>query len=139
VASPPGRSPVELAANAAKVFVEPYLDTEKRGWNFRYQIIHSHGVGVKGDIFMSTNELEVAFGLCDHIKNQFVSESGQWLLDTFGGDVASQGRFIRYGRFLNIPGPGTGHDGDANVSIELDDGIKAAVKELIKKFPWTII
>jgi hypothetical protein len=42
------------------------------------------------------------------------------------------GVYIRYGRFLNIPGPGTGDDGDANLSIYINDSIKEAVEKLLK-------
>lgn len=42
-----------------------------------------------------------------------------------------QGKFIRLGNFLNIPCPGTGHDGDPNVSVYLTDEIRAAVSGLL--------
>lgn len=42
-----------------------------------------------------------------------------------------QGAFIRYGNFLNIPSPGTGHDGDPNISILIDGPIRRAVRQLL--------
>lgn len=123
---------LQLDASAAKITISRHSDSE--GWTAEYEVIHSYGFSVKGKIHMTTDELQVAFGLSNVLKDQFHSKTGQWLLDQYGGDAASQGCFIRYGNFLNIPGPGTAHDGDANVSIELDERIKATVKSLIVEF-----
>ena len=128
----PTQEPLELGASAANVVISP--DSSK-GWIIKYRITHAFGgFGVDGKIYMTTNELEVAFDLHGRLDDSFVWPSSQWLINRYGGDFAAQGSFIRYHRFLNIPGPGTGHDGDANVSIELNDEIKAAVKALIEKF-----
>lgn len=41
------------------------------------------------------------------------------------------GKFYRKGRCLNIPGMGTGQDGDANVSILVTSEIKKAIQEIL--------
>lgn len=53
------------------------------------------------------------------------------MLDRFGGTVARQGIFIRWRDFMNIPGPGTGGDGDANISVMITGEIKEAIKTIL--------
>lgn len=48
---------------------------------------------------------------------------------------ARPGAFIRQGRYLNIPGPGTGLIGDPNISIRLKPEIVAAVSKMLHKSP----
>jgi hypothetical protein len=80
-----------------------------------------------GTVSYTVDELRSAFGLSEDS-----GDFGGWLIDRFGADVAEQGKFIRWKDFLNIPCPGTGNDGDPNLSIELSDEIKDAVEELLK-------
>ena len=115
-----------LKGSAAGVLIKKHLSSSG-GWMIHYFIQYSAETGVKGIIFMNTNDIKTAFGLSECCE-EF---GGQHLLDEFGGDVAQQGKYIRSQNYLNIPGPGTGHDGDANISIWTDDDIKAAVAKLI--------
>jgi len=78
-------------------------------------------------ICMSKKNLEEAFGL----SNTCPEFGGQWLADEYGADVAQQGQYIRYGKFLNIPGPGTGNDGDPNVSILVDEKMQKVIREIL--------
>lgn len=73
----------------------------------------------------SKEELLAAFGLSD-----WTDPSSDELIERFGGTSAVQGRFFRYENFLNIPCPGTGDNGDPNISIELDENIKEAIRRL---------
>lgn len=50
------------------------------------------------------------------------------------GAFASQKFFFRVGRFLNIPGPGIGHDGDPNISIELSDHLVEPVSQFVRRY-----
>lgn len=54
------------------------------------------------------------------------------MIRRYGGTTADQGRFIRYNRFLNIPGPGTGHDGDSNISVEIRSEMQDAVAAFLQ-------
>ena len=83
---------------------------------------------VQGRRRFGNKELTAAFGLTDE---QFYTTS--WMLNRYQGTTAAQGLFIRFEDYLNIPGPGTGHDGDPNVSILLDREIKKAVQQLLTK------
>lgn len=98
------------------------------GWYIRYKIIHSPFSSNSGIVWMTTQDVLTAFKLsniCDGIW-------GQEVLSVYGGEVAHQGRYIRYRKFLNIPGPGTGLSGDANVSIYVTEKISKMVEVLVK-------
>ena len=114
-----------------------------QGWIVEYAITHSPDENSSGAVWMSDSDLESAFDLSSSGKheglpaapnNSAAQVGNQWLLDKYGGDVAVQGKFIRYGPCLNVPGPGTGNDGDPNISVYLTPEIKAAVKQLFNKF-----
>lgn len=79
-----------------------------------------------GQVEMDSCQLAAAFGLSDES-----GDFGDWLIERYRADSAEQRLWIRYGNQLNIPGPGTGHDGDPNISIELDGDIKKAVVAII--------
>lgn len=97
-------------------------------WGVEWKVIHSQIEFAQGRIAMTKDDLEMAFGISDEI-----GKYGTAILERYGGTTASQGKYVRWRNFLNIPGPGTGHDGDPNVSIELDDQIKSAVRKLIHR------
>ncbi len=68
----------------------------------------------------------------DEVFVNMVRAGGSWLVGRYGGNSAVQSKFIRWGNFLNIPCPGTGHDGDPNVSIYVTDEIREAVRKLLE-------
>lgn len=99
----------------------------KKEWLVVWEI--NHGCSeVSGQILFLKSELEQAFG----IKNDVV-EYSEWLIEQYGGTTASQRTFIRYKEWLNIPCPGTGHDGDPNISIKINKEIKEAILNLIEE------
>jgi len=102
-----------------------YLDKQ---WLVNWRIHFSTMDRVSGQIAMDRLTLERAFGL-----QNGTDENSAWLLTRYKADSVKQGCFIRQGKFLNIPGPGTGVDGDVNVSLRLDPEIKIAVKEFLNK------
>lgn len=83
-----------------------------------------------GRIELSAVELDQALGMNDVMD---FDANAQYLFKRYGATVAVPAKFLRWGRFLNIPGPGTGHPGDANVSIYVDDEICKATKALLQK------
>lgn len=121
-------STCKIAGSAASVEIgTPHLSTNgKRYWKVSWKVRWSRDEEVNGQVFFSDACLRTAFGLSE--EN---GVSGEWLLKEYGGDVAAQGLFIRYQQFLNVPGPGTGHDGDPNVSLELTEQMKNAVVSLL--------
>ncbi len=82
-------------------------------------------VGVRGRVSLTSKDLQCAFGLADDgaSKTKFGSHEVEY---------GVPGKFARNGSFLNIPCPGTRFLGDPNVSIEVTDEIKEAVKKLLE-------
>lgn len=117
-----------LAGSAAslRIAYEPEIGRPEAPWKLTWEIRQSREAEVTGVAIFTTEDMRQAFELTDNRPDE-----ENWLLERFGGSVASQGHYIRYGPFLNIPGPGTGHDGDPNISIKIDSEIKKAVRKLI--------
>jgi len=111
-----------IQSNAAEVVI---TRASSRWW-VNWKINHGFNAGVLGKTLFSSYDFSRAFGLRDDIP-----KFGEWLIERYGGTTARQFCFIRYKQFLNIPAPGTGHDGDPNVSIEIDEEMKKAAEQLI--------
>lgn len=92
----------------------------------KWKIKHGPGTGEdSGERYFDPESLSAAFGL----SNMVIDRRDRWLLD-YGADYAKQFFFIRKGDYLNIPGPGTSHDGNPNISIALTEEIKRVVAKL---------
>ena len=118
---------VVIRGSAAEVRI---MKITKDNFVAKYRIDHGPLIEIQGLVGMRRSELTAAF--LGAIQVDEYDKLSQWLLDRFGGTVARQRGFIRWNSFLNIPGPGTGHDGDANVSIKIDNAIEKAVVGLLK-------
>ncbi len=116
---------VILEASAARLQIHPITDYPD-AWQVIWRVKYSPSSWVEGRIEFLTEELEAAFGL-----SELSGYSGDWLISNYGADAAQQGKFIRYQEFLNIANPGTGHDGDLNISVEVDEIIQQAVGHII--------
>jgi hypothetical protein len=110
-----------IQSSAAELIIK----REKTYWRLEWRIGHGVEGMASGCAIFSNDDLLQAFGLLP-----IMGEYGEWLVARYGGTTASQFKYIRYQNWLNIPCPGTGHDGDPNVSIELNQEIKDAVKNL---------
>jgi hypothetical protein len=98
------------------------------GWRLDYAIYRNEEWFVKGRIELTTDELRSAFGIIN-----VTDQKSEWLLERYGGSSASVGKWIRWQYFLNLPGPGTGEDGDANVSVNAGVCVREAVNAFIQK------
>ncbi len=87
---------------------------------------------VKGSRDFSDLEVAEAFGLTNDFSS--LEDSDAELVARYNATIARTGRFIRAGNYLNVPGPGTGLDGDANLSFYLTAGVKNTVRELFTAF-----
>lgn len=92
----------------------------------KWEIRHSASLAVGGRVALTTGELKAAFALSEES-----GEMGDSLIARYGADSAETGKFIRWRNFLNFPCPGTGEDGDPNVSVEINDEMKEAIQELV--------
>lgn len=77
---------------------------------------------------IETNSLELRRMFC---LDDGVEEADRWMTRQYRGTTAVQGKYLRQDRYLNIPGPGTGRDGDANISVFVSDGIMKSVRDLL--------
>lgn len=114
-----------LKGSAAEVRITK-APGEESGWFIEYRIDHGGGCQTNGRVWMTDSELGAAFGLVEDVER-----NSSWMIERFGGTVAKQRKFIRYRDFLNIPGPGSGYQGDPNVSIELYPETKLAIHNLV--------
>jgi len=83
--------------------------------------------GVQGIRTFKKEELLTALDKTDHkgLTDEIYAKR-------FSAELALPGLFIRSGNFLNIPGPGTGYDGDANISIYLNEALRASLTRFLK-------
>ena len=124
-----GKNGLVIRGSTAEVRITKAPE-EQSGWFIEYRIDHGGNCQTNDRVRMSESELAAAFRLRDdHEDNSF------FLIERFGGTVAIQRIFIRYREFLNIPGPGTGRQGDPNVSIKLYPETIMAVHKFILSTP----
>ncbi len=97
----------------------------KVAWRITFAV---GGEWMQGDVHFSEDELKQAFNLLP--PNSAVGDLVV-MKEKFDADRAVPGHFIRKGKFLNVPMPGTGMDGDPNISILITDEIQKAVRNLI--------
>ena len=117
-----------ISGSAAKVIIRKasLVYSEANGWFVDWEVIHSRSEKATGRVFFTSDDLKAAFNL-----SESSGECGDWLIKRFGAESAEQGKYIRWKNFLNIPCPGTGNDGDPNISIELGNKIENAVQQLL--------
>lgn len=77
---------------------------------------------------IETNSLELRRMFC---MDDGIEKADRWIAKRYGATTAVQGKFLRLEHYLNISGPGTGKDGDANVSMFVSDGILKSVRDLL--------
>lgn len=125
------RDRLVISGSAARIAIWPggAIDGEPY-WLVQWRIQFSAVENIYGQVAMTSPLIATAFGLSDQTPEPY-DQLSQWILDRYGADVAAQGKFIRWRQYLNIPGPGTSHDGDPNVSILLDGEMREAVRTLI--------
>ena len=116
-----------IAGSAARVRITRRATTVDEGWFVDWEVVQTQQEKVNGRVIFKSNDLRAAFNLSKE-SGRF----GDWLMEQFGADSAGQGKYIRWKMFLNIPCPGTGHDGDPNVSIHLGEEIQNAVRQLLE-------
>ena len=95
----------------------------KVAWN----VTHVDGY-TSGSVNMNRDDVARAFGIVNGM-----GDGGGALRAPDGKEIhaAAQGLYFRRSRYLNIPHPGTGRQGDPNISVYVTDEIRKAVFELI--------
>jgi hypothetical protein len=105
--------------------VEVAADDGGRTMSFsvHWTLIHSRG-RVSGTVYMLGDILTAAFGLTD-----VTSPDSESFVAKYKATAGAHGIFLRRGNYLSLPCPGTGSDGDPNVSLYLSPEIKAAIEK----------
>lgn len=119
---------VFLSNSAAHLKIERWGGND---WLLAYEIRQSLNERYGGQVVFTTTDLQYAFGLRTGLLGSEPLLVEMRVRRYGGADTFKQGLFIRLGRCLNIPGPGTGHDGDPNLSIEVTEEIREAVYRLM--------
>lgn len=115
-----------IMSRAAKLKIVKCEARLPDSWIVDWEIVQNQHENSSGRIIMPTGVLRAAFAL----EAADTDLSSQWLIRRYGGDFADQGRCIRWGNFLNIPHPGTGHDGDLNLSLYVTRDMQEDVRQL---------
>ncbi|MFH1145597.1 MAG: hypothetical protein V1707_01385 [bacterium] len=121
---------VDLSSHVVSVSITRDKGMRDKGisdYKIRYTIDHFWG-STKMEIYFTTEELEGAFGLSDYSGEGVVAVK-RTVNETI--TCATQGKYIRKGRYLCLPGPGTSLQGDPNLSLYIHDEIREAMKNLI--------
>jgi len=118
------KNTISIRSNAASLLIRRSL-VGVVDYLVEWNIDHDPGF-TKGNVWMTGSELASAFGLSDNM-----GDFGEWLIARFGGTTAAEGKFIRYKKFLNVPCPGTGNDGDPNISIMINNNIREAICHIL--------
>ncbi|OGZ68876.1 MAG: hypothetical protein A3D44_04310 [Candidatus Staskawiczbacteria bacterium RIFCSPHIGHO2_02_FULL_42_22] len=123
---------LRISGSAAFLGILPAESAVFDGWLVTWRVVYSRNERTEGQVFFTTEELAAAFGLAP-----ITGSSDDWLIERYGAHSAFQGKYISWRRddgnvYLNIPCPGTGHDGDPNISIEVSPEMSNVVKELLQ-------
>ncbi|MEK7514477.1 MAG: hypothetical protein AAB587_01510 [Patescibacteria group bacterium] len=117
-----------ILPSEARVEITRQSDAGGGRWLVSWErIVHNPYRKVTGSAIFTDEDLTGAFKLSLGSSGG----SSDKLRRRFKADFAEEGKYIRRGDFLNIPGPGTGEDNDPNVSILLGTQIVGAVLDLI--------
>ena len=116
-----------LVGDSGRVVIERPPDKD-RFWLLRWSLSYTEPYAVfTGRLLIHELEMFSTFALQDFRPNE-----SHDLLREFGGSSAVVGVYIRWGRFLSIPGPGSGFLGDPNLSIRVTEGMRRHVQILLK-------
>ncbi len=118
---------IVITAPAARLTIVELIDAESiNKWIVRWEIFSKGEQSQRGEIVMNARQLCAAFALTEKWE-----DSDQWWTGAYQEIASAEGMYFRYDRWLNIPGPGTGKDGDPNISICLDAEMKKAITYMI--------
>ncbi len=113
-----------LSSTAARLTITPH---GKGQFLVRWRIINSKSESAEGVIVFSQDRLKAAF-----MQSIALPPEHTMFLANHDATDGVPGYFIRRGRFLNIPCPGTAYDGDPNLSIFVTDDIMEKVKAITR-------
>lgn len=114
---------VVVDSNVAHLQIRPSIT--KGVYQVIWHIAFSSNESVQGQICLTHSELKEAFDLSSTNEKSVFAE-------LLNADVGVQGHYIREGKWLNMPAPGNGFDGDPNISVFVTDDLQDAVRKLVE-------
>ena len=122
---------LSIQGKGAEIFIQTAgaVHPGTAGWLVDWRVIHKFqpfDEEVSGRRHFSSEELATALGL-----SEGSGKTGQAMLNQHAIDSVELGKYARWKTALNIPGIGTGNDGDPNVSVRITAEMQEAVKELL--------
>lgn len=120
-----------ITDSAAKLVVSQAGEPGTDQWFLDWEVVQTPYEKTTGRTRLTSSDLCAAFGVTT--PNVDEHQAQHFLFSRYGAETATQAGFIRWKEFLNIPCPGTGHDGDPNISIFLDIAMREAVKTLTSR------
>jgi hypothetical protein len=100
-------------------------------WKIRWIIYFGKRTGkVEGHLIFTEAELRTLFHLC-RTEGDVCALDAEYGIK-WGAEIAAPGLFVRSKIFANVPGPGTGKDGDPNISFMITKIMKEKVEHLIR-------
>jgi len=124
------KSQVVISGSEARTTITKADTLHERtvGWFIDWEMVqqYPYGIGVSGRRHFSDEELAAAFGLSDS-----EGKSGQSLRHKYLLQSVEEGKYGRTGNYLNIPSPGTGCNGDPNISVYITEEIRKAIAAIL--------
>lgn len=116
---------VIVSNNMARLIIKPAESVP--GWMVKWEVGWSPQTKAWGWRNFTDQELAAAFGLIDDEGKSGYSLRHKYLLNS-----AEEGKYGRSGKYLNIPYPGHGHDGDPNISVYITEEIHKAIAAILE-------
>jgi len=117
-----------IRGSAARLTISQPDELGTDRWLVEWRVVQTPHAKSTGETVLTTDELSAAFGVTTPEMSE--EDATHFLFAQYGAAAAKQGGYIRWDDWLNIPCPGTAHDGDPNISIYIDIAMREAVKTL---------
>ena len=101
---------------------------DRRCWTLNWHLFDRGMTAVSsGNREVTSRELQAAFGLLEAVLPE-----DSLMNRRSGRDITLRGLFIRQGQWLNMPCPGTGLDGDPNITIFITHEIRREIRRILR-------
>ncbi len=127
VYTPDKKEPGVLKFTTRSCHLHIWRGNKRDTWEVRTLLNTKRG-RVKVILHFTTEEFLSAFQLFRDLKKEKTEPD---FAAEFESEFGIEGLYIRDGRRLNLPGPGTGRPGDTNFSIKLTFWVKKRIQDFV--------
>ena len=131
---------IRSMSGASELIIKKFSLDGELVWKVEWQVVLSQHESDTGKRIVQTEWLHRMFDIPPHRGENFVarpvpmfSRKASKFLRDYQGEDGEPGHFIRQFDKLNIPGPGTGHNGSGTISIEITQEMQDAIAVLIDR------